>query len=150
MVTDEIESKHGLLDLALRFASFLPEVLGLFGTPGRVARGVGHAIRLVPAVRNATANRAAEGAREAAQARALAMAEAYQQVDDRCALLEQENIKMKFELAGAASQLQSITAEVQALRTEVAAMRKRNLYLSLGVLAVFLLAISELALRLVK
>ena len=147
---DENESKQGLVDYVVRFAIYLPHLLGLFGTPAPVAQAVGHAIRLVPAVRNGAANDTYGRLKEASDSRFASILAAQKQLGDRCDFLEQENIKMKFEFAGVANQLQLLKAETQALRAGMESMQQRNFYLSLCVLAIFVVALSGIALRFVK
>jgi hypothetical protein len=146
MEHDEKKSKQSLVDYVARFASYLPDLLELVGAPGHVARGVGHAVRLVPAMRK----RAANGTDPAAAERFTSLLAEQQQLSERCSLLEQENTRMKYELAGATEQVQLLKTETQTLRTEMDSLRQRNFYLSLGVLAAILMAVSEFALRLVK
>jgi len=146
MELDDKESKRSLMDYVVRFASYLPDLLELAGAPGHVARGVGHAMRLVPAVRKS----AADGLEAAMTARFASLLAEQQQLAERCSLLEQENTRMKYELAGATEQVQLLKTETQALRGEMNSLRQRSFYLSLGVLAAILVAVSEFALRLVK
>ena len=146
MENDEKGSKQSLMDYVVRFASYLPDLLELVGAPGHVARGVGHALRLVPAVRKDSGN----GPEAAMTARFASLLAEQQQLGERCSLLEQENTRMKYELAGATEQVQLLKTETQSLRAEMNSLRQRNFYLSLGVLAAILVAVSEFVSRLVK
>lgn len=143
---DNKESKHSLVDYVVRFASFLPDLLDLVGAPGHVSRGLGQAIRLVPAMRKGAAN----GTEAAVAERFASLLAEQQQLSERCSLLEQENTRNKYELAGATEQVQLLKIETQSLRTEMDALRQRNFYLSLGVLVAILIAVSEFVLRLLK
>lgn len=146
IATDDKESKQGLAEYVVRFASYLPAILEFIGTPKPIARAVRHAVDLVPAVRNS----AATGEYAGMYSRFLPILETQRQLDGRCSILEDENAKMKVELAGMTSQVQLLKAETLALRVEMESLQRRNLYLSVGVLAAFLVALAELAFRLVK
>ena len=148
MLTDGKESKQGLVEYVVRLAGYLPALLEFIGTPRPVARAVRHGVRLVPAVRNATD--AYDGTGDPVNGRFISILATQQQLDDRCNILEHENRKIKVELAGMTSQVQLLKAETLALRVEMDSLQKRNLYLGVGVLAAFLVALAELAFRLVK
>ncbi len=73
---------------------------------------------------------------------------AQEQLDGRCKRTGAGKIREQLQnLAGTASQVQLLQTETQSLRIEMESLRKRNMYLSVSVLVVFLLAISEFALR---
>jgi hypothetical protein len=150
MDSDAKDLKSGLGEWIARLAGYLPEVLEFIGAPRSVAQAARHTVRLVPAIRSATAGAARNGLESAMNNRFASLLAAQEQLDGRCNILEQENTRMKLEIAGAASQIQLLQSETQALRKESESLRKWNLYLSVGVLVVFLLAISEFALRFVK
>jgi hypothetical protein len=150
LMTDEKESAQGLKDYVLRLVRYLPDLLEFIGTPKPIARGVGHAVRFVPGLRNYTNGDSDDRASSSINGNFHSILATQQQLASRCDLLEQENTKVKFELAAATDQLQQLEAETLALRAGMQSMRTRNTYLGLGLLAVFLIAISELVLRLMK
>jgi hypothetical protein len=150
MDSDAKDLKSGLGEWIARLAGYLPDVLEFIGAPRSVAQAARHTVRLVPAIRSAAAGATSNGIETAMNSRFTPILEAQQQLDARCNILEQENTRMKLEIAGAASQIQLLQTETQALRMESESLQKRNLYLSVGVLVVFLLAISEFALKFVK
>ena len=150
MPADEKESKTGLVRQVIRLAGYLPELLELVGTPSPVARAVRHAVRMVPAVRNEEVSVARDAMEELVDGRFLSLLESHQELDERFRLLEQENIKIKNDLADAAAQLQGLRTETLGLKTEIESLRQRNFYLTLGVLAVFIMEIAALAWKFVK
>lgn len=147
MAVDDNESKNGLVDYVVRLASYLPELLELVGTPVPVARAVRHAVRLVPAVRKVASSDASGGLEDSMNNRFTAILASHQELDNRCTILEQENTRMKVELAGVTSQVQLLQGQAQALRTEIESLKQRDTYLSVAVGIVFLMAVVELALR---
>jgi hypothetical protein len=148
---DEKESKLGVVEYVARFAGYLPELLEYLGTPRPVARAVRHAVRLVPAIRNAAdSSRSSDGLEDALNGRFTSMLASQQQLDQRCGTLELENTRMKLELAGTASQVELLKSETIALRIEIESLQRRNVYLTVGVVVVFVLAASEFALRFAK
>jgi len=150
MDSDAKDLKPGLMEFVARLAGYLPDLLEFIGAPRPVAQAARHTVRLVPAIRNAAGGGAKNGIESALNSRLAAILAAQEQLEGRCSILEQENTRMKLEIAGAASQIQLLQAETDALRRESESLRKWNLYLSVGVLVVFLLAVSEFALRFVK
>ena len=150
MSADDKEFKQGVLQHVLRLVSFLPDLLDFVGTPRPVTKAVEHAVRLVPAVREAASTRDPSGLQDAMNSRFSSMLAVHKELEDRCSALELENTRIKGELAVAASQIQLLQTETQALRMETESLRKRNLFLGVSVAVIFLLAISELALRFVK
>jgi hypothetical protein len=149
-LTNEKESKHSLVDSVAYVASFLPGVLEFVGLPRAVSRTVEHALRLVPALRKGSASYGQDSFRDAVNSRFVSILEDQQRLNARCDALELENAKMRGDLAGAADQIQLLKADAQALRTELESLRKRNLYVSIGALAAFLLALAALTVRFVK
>jgi uncharacterized protein YdcH (DUF465 family) len=145
MPADEKELKTGFVRQVIRVASYLPELLELIGTPSPVARAVRHAVRLVPAVRNEEVSVARDAMEELVDGRFASILESHEELDERFRLLEQENIKIKNDLADAATQLQGLKTETLGLKTEIESLRQRNFYLTLGVLAVFIVEITALA-----
>ncbi|HLJ23188.1 MAG TPA: hypothetical protein VKT71_03710 [Candidatus Acidoferrales bacterium] len=150
MESDAKELKPGLVEFLAKLAGYLPDVLDFIGAPRQVAQAARHTVRMVPAIRNAATGAANNGIESAMNNRFASILAVQEQLDGRCSVLEQENTRMKLEMAGAASQIQLLQAETLALRKETETLQKRNLYLSVGVLVVFLLAISEFAMRFVK
>jgi uncharacterized protein YdcH (DUF465 family) len=150
MPADEKELKTGLVRQIVRLASYLPELLELIGTPSPVARAVRHAVRLVPAVRNEEVSVARDAMEELVDGRFVSILESHQELDERFRILEQENIKIKNDLADAAIQLQGLKTETLGLKAEIDSLRQRNLYLTLGVLAVFIVEIAALSWKFVK
>ena len=150
MDSDAKELKPGVGELIARLAGYLPDLLEFIGAPRSVAQAARHTVRLVPAIRSAAAGSSTNGIESAMNSRFTSILAAQEQLDGRCSTLEQENTRMKLDMAGAASQIQLLQAETQALRKESESLQKRNLYLSVGLLVVFLLAISEFALRFVR
>jgi hypothetical protein len=150
MSADDKELKQGVLQHVLRLVSFLPDLLDFVGTPRPVTKAVEHAVRLVPAVRSAASAGDSSGLQDAMNSRFSSILAVHKELQERCSALELENTRVKGELAVATSQIQLLQTETQALRRESESLRKWNLYLSVGVLIVFLLAISELALRFAK
>jgi hypothetical protein len=150
MPMNDSEPKTGLVRQVVRLASYLPELLELIGTPRPVARAVRHAVRLVPAVRNEDVSDAREAMEELVDGRFAPLMESYEAFGERCAILEQENTRIKHNLADAASQLQMLKSETLALKTAVDSLRQRNFYLTLGVLAVAIAEIATLAWTLLK
>jgi hypothetical protein len=150
MATDERESKLGLADYIVQIVSHLPDLLELIGTPRPVARAVWHAVRLVPAVRKGIAKGSYDGIREEVDGRFTSIQAIQQELYDRCITLELENTKMKYELAGTTNQLQLLKAQTHALKTEMETLQKRNWYFGFGLLATFLVALSDLTLRFAK
>ena len=150
MPADEKELKTGLVRQIVRLASYLPELLELIGTPSPVARAVRHAVRMVPAVRNEEVSVARDAMEELVDGRFASILESHEELDERFRLLEQENIKIKNDLADAAIQLQGLKTETLGLKAEIDSLRQRNLYLTLGVLAVFIVEIAALSWKFVK
>ena len=150
MPADEKELKTGLVRQIVRLAGYLPELLELIGTPSPVARAVRHAVRLVPAVRNEEVSVARDAMEELVDGRFVSILESHQELDERFRILEQENIKIKNDLADAAIQLQGLRTETLGLRAEIESLRQRNFYLTLGVLAVFIVEIAALSWKFVK
>ena len=150
MAADEKELKTGLVRQVIRLASYLPELLELIGTPSPVARAVRHAVRMVPAVRNEEVSVARDAMEELVDGRFLSLLESHQELDERFRLLEQENINIKNDLADATAQLQGLRTETLGLKTEIESLRQRNFYLTLGVLAVFIVEIAALAWKFTK
>ncbi|HEX4641857.1 MAG TPA: hypothetical protein VH161_00270 [Candidatus Acidoferrales bacterium] len=149
-ITNAKESKHSLVDSVAYVASFLPGVLEFVGLPKSVSRTVEHALRLVPALRKGAANDGHDAFRDAVSSRFVSVLEDQQRLSARCDALEVENAKIRGDLAGAADQVQLLKADTQALRTELDSLRTRNLYLSIGALAAFLLALAALTVRFIK
>ena len=150
MPADEKEMKTGLVRQIVRLAGYLPELLELIGTPSPVARAVRQAVRLVPAVRNEEVSVARDAMEELVFGRFVSILESHQELDERFRILEQENIKIKNDLADAAIQLQGLKTETLGLKAEIDSLRQRNLYLTLGVLAVFIVEIAALSWKFVK
>lgn len=150
MPADEKELKTGLVRQIVRLAGYLPELLELIGTPRPVARAVRHAVRLVPAVRNEEVSVARDAMEELVDGRFVSIVESHQELDERFRILEQENIKIKNDLADAAIQLQGLRTETLGLKAEIESLRQRNFYLILGVLAVFIVEIAALSWKFVK
>jgi uncharacterized protein YdcH (DUF465 family) len=150
MPADEKELKTGLVRQIVRLAGYLPELLELIGTPSPVARAVRHAVRLVPAVRNEEVSVARDAMEELVDGRFVSILESHQELDERFRILEQENIKIKNDLADAAIQLQGLRTETLGLKAEIESLRQRNFYLILGVLAVFIVEIAALSWKFVK
>ncbi len=150
LLSDDKEFRKGLVDYIVSFVRYLPDFLELVGTPRPIAGAVKHAVQLVPAVRNRAAGNAVPAIEDRLSGHFESILTAQQELDDRCNALEQENTRIKFELADITSEAQALKQETQALRVEVESLRKRNLYLSVGVLAVVLVMISELAWKLIR
>ena len=150
MDSDAKEMKPGLVEFLAKLAGYLPDVLDFIGAPRPVAQAARHTVRMVPAIRNAATGATNNGIESAMNNRFTSVLAVQEQLDGRCSILEQENTRMKLEIAGAASQIQLLQAETLALRKESESLQRRSLYLSVGVLVVFLLAVSEFALRFVK
>jgi hypothetical protein len=144
------ESKHSLVDSVAYVASFLPGVLEFVGLPKAVSRTVEHALRLVPALRKGAASDGREAFRDAVNSRFVSLLEDQQRLSARCDALEQENTKMRGDLAGTTDQIRLLKVDAQALRTELESLQKRNLYLTAGVLAAFLLALATLTVPFIK
>jgi hypothetical protein len=149
-LTNEKESDHSFVNSVAYIAGFLPGVLEFVGMPRAVTRTVEQALRLVPAMRKGAASDRRDALRDAVNSRFVSMVEDQQRLSARCDALELDNVKIKGDLASAADQLQLLKADTQALRMELEALRMRNLYLSIGALAAFLLALAALAVRFVK
>jgi len=149
-LTNEKQSTHSLVDSVAYVASFLPGVLEFVGLPRAVSRTVEKALRLVPALRNGSASYGQDSLRDAVNSRFVSILEDQQRLSARCDALELENAKTRGDLAGAADQIQLLKADAQALRTELESLRKRNLYVGIGALAAFLLALAALTVRFVK
>jgi hypothetical protein len=80
---------------------------------------------------------------------AFSFASRQNQLADRCKILEDENEKIRAEVACLTTEVSLSKAEAKMFRAEVQVLRKQNQYLSLGLLVVFLLTLGQLVWRFV-
>jgi hypothetical protein len=145
--TTEKESRNSLATSVAHAASYLPDLLELFGLPKAVVRGVEHAMNLVPSLRKNAGSNGNEALRDAVNSRFVTILTEQQRLADYCNTLEIENAKIKGDLASAAGQIEVLKADTQALRTQMESLQKRSLYLTVAAVVSFLVALAALTVR---
>jgi len=125
-------------------AAILVDVGGL-NVPG-AAKGI---FGLIRSFGKATPNDEREELEESVGRLLVAIVATQKQLSDRCNTLEAENASIRSELARGSQELTLLRFDLQAAKAAVEFLEKRNTYLGWGLLVVGLLALSELARRLV-
>lgn len=135
--------KHGI-DGILRHLPIIAEML-IEGVGFNAPSATKAIIRLIDAFGNGGANDGRDEMAEPLNNRFVSILATQKQLADRYNMLEEENAKIRGEVASCTNQLTLFKAEMKTAKAEVESVQKRNAYLGWGLLVVGLLALSEVA-----